>query len=66
MITIEIVLIGVLWVMYGVLSAIQDKSTNFNDSDGEFWKFVCHIIFSPIIFVGKALYGVFKPYGEKD
>lgn len=61
---ITIILIAVVWVMYGVLSAIQDKSDTAKEDEG-FWKFVVHIIFSPIIFIGKALYGVFKPYGEK-
>ena len=61
---ITIILIIVLWIMYGVLSAIQDKGAPHTD-ESQFLKFVVHIIFSPIIFAGKALYGVFKPYGEK-
>lgn len=65
MITLQTALIVTLWIMYGILSAIQDKHYCPDDSE-VIWKWLGHIIFSPIIFVGKALYGAFKSYGKEE
>jgi hypothetical protein len=57
MTTLEIILITILWVIYGVFSAYQDEyhlRTNFD-------KYFFHIIFSPLVLIYRILIGLFHP-----
>jgi hypothetical protein len=54
---LEIILIVMLWVTYGVLSAYQDKG--FWADDGA--KYIVYIIISPILLIYRVIIGIFHP-----
>ena len=56
------ILIGIIWVLYGIIAAHQDKTTVDSDDDVVVFKWCVSIIFSPIIFIVKCFYGAFKQY----
>lgn len=74
MTTLEIILIGILWIIYGIYSLNvtldTDKSlwynalyaANTSNFDHPITMFLLYIVFSPIVFICKALYGAFKQY----
>lgn len=57
-----IILIAIIWILYGIHAANQDKTIKDGDTDATITKYVVMILFSPIVFVCKALYGAFKEY----
>lgn len=58
---LEIILIVIIWIAYGVFASAR---TNFTagDDDGVTITYVMYIIFAPLVFVIKAIYGAFKGY----
>jgi|JI9StandDraft_1071089.scaffolds.fasta_scaffold1462535_1 hypothetical protein len=56
------ILIALVWVMYGAIAAIQDKTTEDSTQDVIIFKWCVMIVLAPAIFVGKCLYGAFKEY----
>lgn len=61
MTALEIILIVILWVGYGAFATYQTKDLDLDEENVFVWFFI-YIIFSPIVFVVKALYGAFKKY----
>ncbi len=58
---LEYILISIIWVGYGIFAGYQDKS--FTDDDNEkIAIYIVFILFSPLVFIIKALYGAFKEY----
>ncbi len=58
MTTLEIVLIAIMWIGYGLFAAYQTSAYKDNK---EFLYFLYPTI-SPIILVAKMIYGAFKKY----
>ena len=58
MTTLEIILLSIIWIGYGIIAAIQTESYE----DGELALYLGCILFSPIVFIGRCLYGAFKKY----
>jgi len=59
MTNLEITLIAIIWIGYGVFAVYQSKDL---EDSVVVPLFGVYIIFSPIVFIIKALYGVFKQY----
>ncbi len=54
------ILIAIIWIGYGAFAAYQtDCEGDLNDKAGYYF---LYIIFAPIVFIIKALYGAFKIY----
>lgn len=74
MTNLELILIGIIWIAYGVyaISTLKDEDGDtpaqcINDSEanvGGAALFVCFmmIAFSPVVFFYRALVGIFKTY----
>lgn len=62
MTTLEIILIAVVWMGYGAFAGMQTKIT-IRCSDKIALE-IFFLIFAPIIFVLKAMYGAFKEYKD--
>lgn len=58
MTTLEIVLIVLVWLGYGLFAAYQSKGLQFKDN----WQWFAYPLLAPLVFVIKALYGLFKVY----
>lgn len=70
MTTLEIILIIIIWIAYGVFAAYQTEEGSSNvltvsyyerEFDSTISLFLM-IIFSPIVFIVRALIGIFKRY----
>ncbi len=58
---LEIILTGILWTAYGAFAAYQSRESIGNE-EGLIALYFIYIICSPIVFLIKAIYGVFKEY----
>ncbi len=64
------ILITILWIIYGGFSYIRSRNFYFRNQQQEeegnflidYGVLLFYIIFAPIIFIGKCLYGAFKRY----
>lgn len=69
MTTLEIILTAIIWIAYGVFAAYQTEESASNVLTESYKKdnvatvslFII-IIFSPIVFIGRAVIGIFKKY----
>jgi len=51
---------GISWVIYGILCFLQMETEEDKLSDAAIILFLLNIAFSPLIFIGRALFGAFK------
>ena len=61
MTTLEIILIAIIWIGYGLFAAYQSREMNLNSED-QSGMYIVYIVFAPMIFILKCLYGAFKKY----
>ena len=63
MTTLEITLIGIMWICYGVFAVYRtDKHAQGSDSEARGWFMFLTVSFAPIVLVGRAIIGIFKEY----
>ena len=63
MTTLEIILIAVMWVCYGVFTVYRTDDVRRWQTDGEDLVLaLAMIVFAPIVLVGRAIIGIFKEY----
>lgn len=63
MTNLEIILLLVLWISYGVFAIFRTHGHILQDEDGE--KTIAYfvfIIFSPLILIGRMIWGAIKEY----
>jgi len=58
---LEIILLGIIWMGYGLFAAYQTETSHMSASD-EVALSVVIVLFSPLVFIGRCLYGAFKKY----
>lgn len=61
MTTLEIFLIAIIWIMYGVFATYQ-TGNNIPELATKDWLCFWYIIAAPGVLLCKALYGAFKKY----
>lgn len=65
MTTLEITLLGIIWIGYGIIAIIQTEELYDEITSPRGNSYIIaflYIVFSPLIFIAKALYGAFKKY----
>jgi hypothetical protein len=63
MTNLEILLIAIIWLAYGVYAAFRSERVTY-DQDSTMAMYCCYIMFSPMVFICKCLYGAFKEYKQ--
>lgn len=59
MTTLEIILLAIIWIGYGVFNAIQFAETASNDEE-QAVAWISSLMLSPLFFVVRCLVGAFK------
>jgi hypothetical protein len=60
MTTLEIILLAILWIVYGSFCAYQSTETWHDDSEIIGTYILC-IFFSPVVLIYRMLVGIFHP-----
>ena len=58
MTTLEIILIAILWIVYGGYSGSQWNERESNSGHDEFVVYMVCFIFAPIVFIVRAIAGI--------
>ena len=63
MTTLEIILIVIIWISYGVYAVYQTEIEDGSRSqDSTDWLYALIIIFAPLVLICRAIYGIFGKY----
>lgn len=61
---LEITLIAIIWVVYGIFAAYQTKENKdmYSSLEEDANRYPLYITFAPIVLIVKAIHGIFKKY----
>jgi hypothetical protein len=59
---LEIILIVVLWIVYGVYAAVRTYNNLFKGDYDDVVAAIGLIVVSPLVLIYRAIYGIFQSY----
>jgi len=64
MTTLEIILIAIIWIVYGIYAAVRTHGNLFSKKSDfdEVTAGVFIVIFAPLVLIYRAIYGIFQSY----
>ena len=61
---LEVLLIMILWVLYGIWSAKQEVEEGGVSNEDAVGVYIFSILFSPLVLIARIIKGIFTPFGN--
>lgn len=62
MTTLEIILTGIIWIVYGIYAGVRTDNNLFKGDYDDIILAIGIIVGSPLVLVYRAIYGIFQSY----